>query len=631
MGCFTPDGVDTQAPVKSEVIMERTWSSPIISVVALLYVLATVIVAIYSASVFPTPEPCVGPEKWAASKKYILNETSQFFTREGNGFAETLADHPETMVLAIGMVFGSVILLFVGFRFLPRLTTWGLSFLSIMIWIAMGLYLIVEIKANIGIALLVMAAIFVAVLIFKRRAVDEAAILFKMSTYCIVANPGMLGMTLVIQICLILIATLMIAGIVSAAFAGTFMNEAAYNALSYEHQLNTVFFYIQITDTTRILCYYGRASWAKSAYVFLSVSFGYVMLNFKMIRLYMISVTAALWYWETPENRRSCKSCLALKWAMSYGFGVVASAAMIVAIVDQVVRTTTSKMSVCLNCCNPLFWICWILVHIYKEAVYALATFSMIIGAITGEGFCLSSIRASHTLKGRFSTLFVVSGVSRTVVFGFANMVAFCVFLAAFHVTGVALGCPPLHERSFLTSCSATAGATEAGGFNPAAAGATEADGLFKTLFQLTLIFTGLMSVRYPIVSIFLVLLLATVDSIAKSGADWLLAMFVGSVANYLLTYVAEVLLDVVNSLFAIAEIDRKNGVVPGENCAEGTPGAFSSYYYTEMSKMEQTNVGANSIQTGGVVAVAVPMTGQPVLQGQPVQGQVVQGYTAGY
>lgn len=628
MGCFIPDGVDEKAPVKSEVIMDRTWSSPIIAAVALLYVLATFILACYSASVFPTPEPCVGPEKWATSKAYLLNQTAQFFISGGNGFAEVITDHPESMGLAIGMVFGSVILLFVGFRFLPKLTTWGLSLLSIVIWIAMGVYLLVEFKADIGYALLVMAAIFIAVLIFKRSAINEAAILFKMSTYCIVANPGMLGMTLIIQICLILMATLMIAGIVSAAFAGTFMSEAAYNALPLDKQLAAVAFPINITDTTSILCYYGRSSWAKSAYTFLSFSFGYMMLNFKMIRLYMVSVTTALWYWETPENRRSCKSCLGLKWALSYGFGVVASAAIIIAIVDQVVRTTTSKMSTCLNCCNPLFWICWVLVQVYKEVMYALATFSMIIGAITGEGFCLSATRALYTLKGRFSTLFVVSGVSRTVVFGFANMVAFCAFLAAFNMTGVALGCPPLYARDFTTLCPSTPNATD-----------PIEGGTIRTLYQLTLVFVGLISVKYAIVSIFLVLLLATVDSIAKQGADWLLAMFVGSVANYLLTYMAEVLLDVVNSLFAIAEIDRKNGVVPGENCAEGTPGAFASYYYTEMSKMEQTNVGANSVQTGGVavaVAIPIPMTGQPVaagvlLQGQPAQGQVVQGYAAGY
>jgi len=215
----------------------------------------------------------------------------------------------------------------------------------------------------------------------------------------------------------------------------------------------------------------------------------------------------------------------------------------------------------------------------------------MILGAITGEGFCLSADRAFRTLKGRFSTLFVVSGVTRTVVFGYAGIISFCVYLATMTIVCAAMpSCSPIGSK---------------GGMLP------------EIVTTIGLLLVGMIATSYAIPTILTILLLAGI--IAGQGYDdVLLGMFTGALSCYLLTFFGEVILDVTNSLFALAEIDRKNGKVPVAGAKEGTPAHFADYYYTEMNAVEAANP---SLQAGGDTESVAVASGQT----QVMMGTVVQ------
>jgi len=561
--------------------MERKWSSPIVGVFAILYTLTTIGLCGLSMSSLPSGEACVGPEVWATSKNEVLKQLVSFFTGGSSALAEIISDNPLALAGAVGMMCGAVIFLMVGFRFCPKIMTWSLSFLTIFIWTALGVYMKIEFQADFAYVLFVMAVFGSIVLYCKRTAVNEAAMLFKAATYVITANPGMVLMTLLIQGVILAYGALLIGGIFSSVVAGTLSPVSTISASD-----------LTITiDGKSIYCLYEKTSWGSNVYTFLSLSFTYQLLNFKMIRLYMVSVTTALWYWETDNTRVSWKACTGMKWAMSYGWGVVATAAIIVSLVDQITRIVMSKVQMCMNACNPFFWICYVVVAIFKEAVYALATFSMIMGAITGESFCLSASRAHFTLKGRFSTLFVVSGVSRTVVFSFATIVSFGSFLFVLKTVDT----ENIIEWSSL-------------------------------IWQVVITVLGLFSCSYSILTVFLVTIVSGIlpSHVVSTTAPFLAALFAGALVNYLMVYFSEILLDVVNALFALAEIDRKNGIVPAENAPEGSPAAFTNYYYTEMSNKEVQVTQGGQVQ-GYQQHVQVPMQGT-VVQGQPVQGQLVQG-----
>lgn len=570
--------------------MNRTWTNPIIAVIAFVPVLAILGAAGGSMASFPDVASCIGPENYGKYKDIAQQQVTNFLSGGAGALAEQVATYKNAFAVGLGIVFGSVFLLLLAFRFLPKLATWFLCFLNVIVVGSMGVYAIARLNATaLGVTLIIFAALFTFLILFKKSAVNEAAMLFKMSTFAIFANPGMIAMTFLIQLFILGFGAFMIGGIVAAAVAGDFTPGVGIGTFSVSLPSGT------------ISCLYSRKAWGPSAYGFLAASLGYIALNFKMVRLYMISVVTAFWYWEDPNNPRPFKSCTGMKWALSYGYGVVATAAIIISIVDQIVRTASSKKNMCIHCCNPLFWVCFILVRVMRETLYALTTFAMIIGAITGEGYCVSANRSYYTLKGRFSTLFTVSGVSRSVVFGFANIISFVAYLATMNLVNQSLGYETVGSSMGLAS--------------------------YEILAQFLVFLVGLLAVSYPIVFIFLVLMISGVcieysssgqcnTTIGSAAPGFCLGMFVGAIANYLLTYMSEVLLDVMNALFAVAEIDRKNGIVPGQGVVEGTPAYFANYYYTEMAKLETSGATVVTIQQGlpqgvvqGVVTSPPPYT----------------------
>merc|ERR1719424_1493462 len=306
----------------------------------------------------PSIAACVGQENSEKFQEYIREQLEIELTGGSEAFSEAVANHPGGFGLGIGMVVFAAILLIVGFRFAPKLTTWSLSLLNVTLMAVLGVYLLVgQIKSAEGAGFLfAMAAIYLLILILKKKAVNEAAVLFKMSTYAVFANPGMLGFTVLIQFCAALFGVLILAGCVAGFIAGKFINlETTPDAIV---QYNITF---DLSGTT-FKCGYQRSSWGSGASQFLSFIFAYIMFNFKMIRLYMVAVTTGFWYWDTDAQPTRNRSCTGLKWALSYGFGVVATAAIIISLVDKMVRSVKSKASMCLNCCNPIFWFFWVLV-----------------------------------------------------------------------------------------------------------------------------------------------------------------------------------------------------------------------------------------------------------------------------
>jgi hypothetical protein len=588
--------VDVQSPIKSRVEMDRSvWNNPITAALTALVLLVQFILCLVSMSSLPSLSECVGADVWAAQKEKLQKELGAFLMDGAQTITENIELHPSSIAIVICMVLGCSILLVVCFRMIPKQTTWILAGLNIILITAVGIWLVKEGASDPAIACFVIAAICAVWLFVKRSAVDEAANLFKMCTYAITANPSMIGGAVFLQIVSLALGALYIAGILSSVIAGTFTKS---KPVAGSVPLGVVY-----TDAgVQYVCAYERASWGQNVYYFLSFCFTLAMFNIKMVRLYMVSVVTGLWWWETdstPAEHKRYKACKGLKWVFTTGFGVVGTAAIIITVVDKIVKSLTNKSSQCANCCNPIFWIFYFLLQVFKEMMYALTTFSMITAALTAEGYWVSVNRCYYTLKGRFTTLFTVSAVSRSVVFGYANIVAFLIYCAIFEA---------LAQKIVNCGLSGTVKCTFGGTLS-------DSQGAQKA-FQYVFVFVGLLSTAYPIVTVCTCLFAAKVFTTFQVGPAWLLAIFLSAIGGYLLTFVAEVFLDVQNSLFCIAEIDRRNGVVPTTGAKEGTPAYFAGFYYTEMAKQPSTGQEVAVVQTAVVVQQGQVVQGTPINSG---------------
>jgi hypothetical protein len=346
------------------------------------------------------------------------------------------------------------------------------------------------------------------------------------------------------------------------------------------------------SGTTYCFCVFEQPSWINGARVFNNLVLVWVFFFCNMMRSYMVGVTAALWYWH-PESKG--RPFTGLKWAWSAGFGTLSLGGLVVTVVDRINQWASSKLTACCClCCNPLYMIMYIIMLIYKEIVNSLAKFCVIIASITGEDFYVCVGRSYYTLKGKFSTLFVVDGVAKLVMYSAAAVFSCVLWAFAWFVAAGISGEDTIGFQSDMWDRLI----------------------LYRILLVALWILAGLL-VYYPLVGIIVCVLWGSVVFGDYLGTSFLIGVFAGCLANYLFTFFADVVLDVTTAMFTIVRIDHLNGVKIQGDLSAGSPASVGLYYF-RLSGDDTEMASVTTAQGGGSVTVQV-MVAQPMSQGQPV------------
>jgi hypothetical protein len=333
-----------------------------------------------------------------------------------------------------------------------------------------------------------------------------------------------------------------------------------------------------------------------------------------MMRSYMVGATAALWYWHPDSKGRPF---MAIKWAMSSGFGTLSLGGLVVTIIDRFNQWASSKVTACCClCCNPLYLIMFIVMMVYKEIVNSLAKFCIIVAAITGEDFYVCVGRSYYTLRGKFATLFVVDGVSKLVMYSAAAVFSCVLWAFAWFVAAGISGEDTIGMQSDMWNYGGT----------------------WETLYRIFLVALWILScllVYYPLIGLIVCVLWGSIVFGSTLGTSFLIGVFAGALANYLFTFFADVVLDVTTAMFTIVRIDHKNGIKIQGDLSAGSPASVGMYYF-KLSGDDETGTELASNQAGAVVAAPVaqqqggiqvqvvmsqPMYNQPMMA-QPVMAQ---------
>jgi len=318
----------------------------------------------------------------------------------------------------------------------------------------------------------------------------------------------------------------------------------------------------------------------------------------------VVGVTAALWYWHPDTKARAWTG---LKWAMTTSFGTLSLGGLVVTILDRINQWASSKTTACCcMCCNPIYLIFYIVMLIYKEIINALAKFCVLIAAITGEDFFVCVGRSYYTLKGKFSTLFVVDAVAKLVMYSASGVFSIAMWAFAWFVAAGISGEDTIGFQSSMW-----------------------ANGLGYQILLILLWILAVLLVYYPLIGIVVCVLWGSLVYGFYFGTSYLIGIFAGALANYFFTFFADVILDVTSAMFTIVRIDHKNGIKIQGDLSEGSPAAVGNYYYKlsgDADTTEMTSVPASShsqqshtvVQATVVIQQPGVMVAQPVGYGQP-------------
>jgi len=241
--------------------------------------------------------------------------------------------------------------------------------------------------------------------------------------------------------------------------------------------------------------------------------------------------------------------------------------------------------------------IMFIVMLIYKEIVNSLAKFCIIVASITGEDFFVCVGRSYYTLKGKFSTLFVIDGVAKLVMYSACGVFSCVLWAFAWFVAAGISGEDTIGYQHDMWG-----------------------DNILNRILLVLLWILAVLLVYYPLVGLIVCVLWGSVVFGSYFGTSFLIGVFSGALANYLFTFFADVVLHVTTAMFTIVRIDHKNGVKIQGDLSAGSPASVGLYYFqlsgddtgTELAVTPATGAAPTGIQ----VQVSVQ---HPVMMAQPV------------
>lgn len=524
-----------------KVLMEnRPWRDKITGVIFACIVLAQLCVSFaLIGSVDPTVCGTVDPNGDAAA---VANDIDKNY-----GFGPM-------MELYIGQFIGLMFLIiFVASVWLgslikfSRIVTWGTLILDICILIVMavGVFVAFESMPMMIFFALLAVAMGIYFLVIK-QSVNKAAVLMGSAAKCLEANPSLMGVNLILMFALFGYLALVFAGIISSFLVWDCVDGGIGPDV--------------------------WAKWASNSRTFLALSMTWTFFTMNMLRSYVASATTAMWCWHGAENIRY-KPFKALKWALTTSFGSMASAGLIVSIIDYLTKEAKSCSTNCSCAFNPLWWCLRIALCIYKDTINAMCRYALCFASITGEGFWTSSERTLCNLRGKFGLMFKLGSTASLVLYSgaviFALTIAFIAFAMGMAVPPVLIGA----DENGDDGLNLVTGVV----FDRRVSASTYGNILAMVAWTFGL---GLM--YYPLVAI-LVCTMLTPYIAAVFGYAFVFAVFVGALANYMLVYFAGSILDVTGALFCIGLITKQNEL--NQSAAEGTPEQVVFYMSTKLNE----------------------------------------------
>jgi len=230
-----------------------------------------------------------------------------------------------------------------------------------------------------------------------------------------------------------------------------------------------------------------------------------------------------------------------------------------------------------------------------------MAKFCVIVAAITGEDFFVSIGRSFYTLKGKFSTLFVVDGVAKVVMYSAAAVFSCVLWAFAWFVAAGISGEDTIGYQYTMWGEG------------------TDLVTILQRILLVLLWILAVLLVYYPLIGILVCILWGSQLFGYYFGTSYLIGVFSGALANYLFTFFADVVLDVTTAMFTIVRIDHKNGKKIEGDLSEGSAASIGMYYF----KLSGDDTGTElAVQQGTTVHVVVqqPMMAQPIMA-QPYNG----------
>jgi hypothetical protein len=523
---FIPEGVDMQAPVPSRVNNNaRKCENKIATAVFATCQLVLVIFIAVAAANAKDPGGMFAAAADAASSSASEAAADMGFSLDG--FQGVLT----------GLLF---LVIFIGLAWIfvlqkaARVFVWGTLILNAVCVIVLAAWLNTQ---EVWIACSVVLCIGMAVVYCKRAAVEACAIMLAQGAHCMRANLGLVGVTMGMQVVMLGYNALVMGGMGLTLLLGTEGETAG------------------VCDITK----WEEAPYAQGLRTYMSIMLVWGLSAFAVLRTYTCAGVAGMWYWPSAENS-NYPACKSLSWGVSFGFGGVTLSALVIAIMQKLNEMAQARGADFKHFYNPFWWAYRIAMCVYKDFVNALSKFVVIITAVTGEGWFVSVGRTYYTLKGNFGNLFVVDAVAKLVLkFGAI------IFALLVGVAGLVLSAAAFKEDPFANWT-----------YDP------ESDEYWKSDEIMFMVWVGVQLLvsaacfAMPLVGMLVVALFSSVAF--WMGKFFTFAVFIACLANFLFSFYADTILDVMSCIFVMVLVDLRNGTVPeGDPKVEGSPAAVGA------------------------------------------------------
>jgi len=427
---------------------------------------------------------------------------------------------PEIIVGLLGTVIFLAIAWIVLLRFFAKPIVVATEFVKIGIFIAVGIY---QKETGTRVFCFLIALGLLCYVIWAWKHIMFAAKMIKYSTIALKENPIMFVGCIVVKLFYVL------------------------NAFLF------VLFFSKSFDVTNIeevdqKCLFVRPSYINGIMIYSSLSYLWINLIFDKMRLSIIATIVGSWHFH-PGDKPSI--LVAVKNTLTTSFGTLSVAALIATLAERINRMVNE--SVLKTWINPLICITWpfqlvlcCFAGCLNQCLRMLTKFAVICHVFTGENFMGSARNVFNIMSRHFKGGFITDLTSRGVLDLGCYIFSVGTWFLAWWWIDERFDCETLTNSSEMY------------------------------LLVLWILF-GLFNVWYPVLGIYCIIIvnmiLVRLEQSYSLGTSFekqnyqhywippLAAAFVGCISMMFYTYVARIILDVIDTLFLCYAVDKDNDV----------------------------------------------------------------------
>lgn len=295
-------------------------------------------------------------------------------------------------------------------------------------------------------------------------------------------------------------------------------------------------------------CQFVTPSYVTSIMIYTGLSYLWTNLLFDKMRLSMIATIVGSWHFH-PHNRPGI--ILALKNSLTTSFGTLTIASLISTIAEKVNRIMMEPcwktwLSPVICCTFPLHLLLCCLGTCLNQLIRMLTSFAVILHVFTGGSFQQSAKQVFKIMSRHFKGGYITDLTSRSVL----NLGSYIFSMAVFFTTWAWFD-DRFHTNTLVNND--------------------------KTWQFILWIFFGLFNLWYPVLGIYLVILvnmvLQRLERTHSFSSDnnkqnyqhyWLpplASIFVGCISMMFFTFLSKIILDIIDTLFLCFAIDKDNDI----------------------------------------------------------------------